>query len=113
MLETTLVLLKPPAIQNGYVGNLITALEDKGLRIKSMRTKRLNGTDIDRMYGHVSHLPFFPDMKALYTSADTVVIFIDGHDAIQKVRALIGPHNNLIHASDSPEAFAAERLIFE
>lgn len=130
--ETTLVILKPPALSCGHVGALIAALENNQLRVHSIRSKRLNHTDLVRLYPHVTHMPFFAGLVELYTSEDCVVMFVKGENAIQRVRDLIGPtknppagtlrylyadpdvsHNNLIHASDSPEAFAAERLIFE
>ena len=63
-MERTLVLLKPDALQRGLMGEIISRFETKGLKLVGMKMMRLDDALLDEHYSHLSHLPFFGDIKS-------------------------------------------------
>lgn len=128
----TLIILKPEALIRGLAGLILTRLEDKGLRIVKLTMRTLNREILERHYEHISQKPFFNDIVNLMTRGPVIIAIVRGHLAIQTVRNLIGPtdpalapggtirgdfatsleEGNLIHASDSREAYLRELSIF-
>lgn len=126
-MQTTLVLLKPGAIQRLLVGRLLTRFEDKGLRIAAIKMVRPSTDMIRQHYAEHAGKPFVGDLCTFMTSAPVISVALQGLDAILVVRRMVGPTKgteappgtirgdfaqfktfNLVHASDSPEAAARE-----
>ncbi len=126
-IERTLVLLKPCTLQRGLVGEIVSIFEKKGLQLCGMKMMQLTDELLSEHYAHLSAKPFFQRVKDSMMTAPVVALCLQGVDAIAAVRALAGPTNgrhaapgtirgsycmsfqeNIVHASDSPEAAEAE-----
>lgn len=127
ILERTLVLLKPDAVERSLVGRIITRFEEKGLRIVGMKMMRLERALLEEHYAHLKALPVFPEIVAFMMSAPVVALCIEGLEAVSVVRSMCGVtksrealpgtirgdwamsiRTNLVHASDSPETARVE-----
>lgn len=127
MLERTLVLLKPSAVERALIGEIINRFERKGLRIAGMKMLQLDDDILAEHYSHLKNKPFFGLLKASMMKTPVVAMCLEGVDAIAVVRYITGYTNgrkadpgtirgdycmsnqqNIVHASDSPEAAEAE-----
>ena len=126
-MERTLVLLKPDALQRGLMGEIISRFETKGLKLVGMKMMRLDDALLDEHYSHLSHLPFFGDIKSFMMRTPVIASCWEGVDCIETVRRICGVTKsreaapgtirgdyamsiqaNLVHASDSLETAQAE-----
>jgi nucleoside-diphosphate kinase len=127
VLERTLVLIKPDAIQRALVGRIIGRFEDKGLKIVGIKFTRLSDSLLNEHYSHLADKPFFPGTKAFMQSTPVVAICLEGLECVETVRRLCGitksreaapgtirgdlamsVQANLVHASDSVETAVRE-----
>jgi nucleoside-diphosphate kinase len=118
--ERTLVLVKPDAVQRGLVGEVISRLEAKGLRIIAMRMIRMSKDLAQRHYAEHRDKPFFESLVSFITSGPLVAMVLEGPGAVAVVRQMIGATNpaeaapgtirgdhgltiamNVVHGSDS------------
>lgn len=125
-MQRTLVLLKPDCVQRRLVGKVISRFEDKGLNIVAMKMIWVTPELSRQHYSEHVEKPFYPSLEEFITSAPVVAIAIDGLEAVNVVREMLGATNglkaaagtirgdfsssrqmNLVHASDSAES--AER----
>jgi len=123
----TLVLLKPDALQRDLLGEVVGRFERKGLKIVAMKFIRLTDEMLDEHYSHLADKAFFPSLKTFMRQTPVVGMILEGIDAIESVRKIVGSTNpreadagtiradlsmnvpsNLVHASDSTENAAAE-----
>lgn len=130
-MERTLVLLKPDAVQRRLVGRIIARFEEKGLKIVGMKLMRVTRELAERHYAEHREKPFFPELVSFITSSPIVAMVVEGPEAINEVRKLMGKTNpreaapgtirgdyglsitmNLVHGSDSPASAAREIPIF-
>lgn len=126
-METTLVLLKPDAVQRGLIGQIVSRFENKGLKIVGMKMMQLSEEIVTEHYDFLADKPFFPGIKAYMTTSPVVAMAISGTNVIKTVRNLTGATNpaealpgsirgdfaltidaNIIHASDSEETAKIE-----
>jgi nucleoside-diphosphate kinase len=126
-MERTLVLLKPDAVQRDLVGEIITRLERKGLKIVGLKLMSLSSDLLDEHYSHLVGRPFFPEVKSFMQRTPVVALCLEGTDCVDAVRQLTGitkareaapgtirgefamsVQANLIHCSDSLEAAKVE-----
>lgn len=126
-MERTLVLLKPSTIQRALAGEIVSRFEKKGLRIAGMKMMQLNDEILDDHYAHLVKKPFYPLLKASMMKTPVIAMCLEGVDAIAVVRYITGYTNgrkadpgtirgdycmsnqqNIVHASDSPEAAVQE-----
>lgn len=126
--QRTLVLIKPDAVRRGLVGEIVSRLERKGLRLEEMRLRTMDGALADAHYADHVEKPFYPPLREFMTSGPLVSLIVSGDESIPVIRALAGAtdgraaapgtirgdlslsnRENLIHASDSEES--AEREI--
>lgn len=126
-MERTLVILKPCTVQRGLVGEIITRLERKGLKIVAMKMSMLNDEILKEHYAHLVDKPFFPLVLASMKAAPVVLMCVEGKDAVEVVRRMAGSTNgrkadfgtirgdyclsgqeNIVHTSDSAENAAKE-----
>ncbi|HKD97134.1 MAG TPA: nucleoside-diphosphate kinase [Micromonosporaceae bacterium] len=125
--QRTLVLIKPDAVRRGLVGRIVDRFEAKGLIIDAMVRRTMDAALADAHYAEHLDKPFYPPLKAFMTGGPLVAMVLEGDEAIEVVRALVGVtdgrkaaagtirgdmslsnRENLVHASDSPESAARE-----
>ena len=125
--ETTLVLFKPDAIEKQLVGTVLARFEAAGCRIRGIKMMRLSAEVLREHYAHLTDKPFFPELIAFMSRTPVVALALDGENAVNRVRDLLGPTDskaaapgtirgdfgedlmvNVCHASDSTGSAAAE-----
>jgi len=131
MLERTLVLLKPDCVQRGLVGEVLRRFEQKGLQLVGLKLRQFPRATLEKHYEAHKERPFYGNLVKFMGSGPVVAIALEGKDAIEVVRGLMGKtnarqaapgtirgdlgmsfSNNLVHGSDSPEAAAKELALF-
>jgi nucleoside-diphosphate kinase len=129
--ESTLLIIKPDAVRRGLVGEILSRLEHKGLRIDDLRMMRIDAELAGRHYAEHRDKPFFGELVDFITSGDVVVVKVTGRDAIAVLRSIMGATDpskagpgtirgdygsliteNLVHGSDAPESAARELALF-
>jgi len=129
--DRTLVICKPDAVERRLVGEIISRLERKGLRIAEMRMETITKEIAGQHYGEHQGKPFYDDLVAFITRGPVVLMVVEGPEAYSVVRTLMGTTNprqaapgtirgdlaielteNLVHGSDSPESAAREIGLF-
>jgi len=127
MLEKTLVILKPSAVQRELIGEVIRRFERKGLILAGLKMVWLSDEILSEHYAHLKDKPYFQAVKDSMKICPVVVCCWKGNDAVKVVRLLTGVTNsrealpgtirgdfsvsmreNILHASDSPEAAIEE-----
>ena len=128
MTERTLVLIKPDAVARGLVGEVISRFERKGLTLSALVLRTMDVELADRHYAEHLEKAFYPPLRAFMTGGPLIAGILQGDEAVDVVRALVGAtdgrkaaagtirgdlslsnRENLVHASDSVES--AEREI--
>jgi nucleoside-diphosphate kinase len=126
-MQQTLILLKPDCLQNRHCGEVIGRFEKAGFKIRGCKMLQLNDAILNEHYAHVASKPFFPEIRAFMQSTPVIALALEGPNAIEAVRELLGPTDstkapkgtirgdlgknvmvNVVHASDSPENAAIE-----
>jgi len=129
--ERTLVLVKPDAMHRGLAGEIISRLEKKGLKIVAMRLLQVDAELAGRHYEAHRQKPFFKGLVEFITSCPIVAIVVEGRQAIDVARQLMGQtdsakaapgtirgdlamdlQDNLVHGSDSAESAAREIALY-
>lgn len=129
-MEQTYVMVKPDGVQRGLIGEVISRIEQRGLKIVSLRMNEISEASAKEHYSEHAARPFFPSLIEFITSGPSVSMVVAGKDAIKVMRAINGATNpvdaapgtirgdfaldvgrNVVHASDSPEAAAREIAI--
>lgn len=121
-MERTLILIKPDAIQRGFVGEIIGRFERKGLKIIGLKMLSLNDALLSEHYFHLKDKPFFDSLKLFMKSTPVIALCVEGVEVVDTVRLLCGITKarsadvgsirgdlamsqscNVIHASDTAE----------
>jgi len=130
-MERTLVLLKPDAVQRGLVGPILARFEAKGLKLAGLKMRRFPRPLIEKHYEVHKARPFFASLVDFMTSGPVVALVLEGKNAIEVTRKLMGKtnaseaepgtirgdwalsrSNNLVHGSDGPESAKTELALF-
>lgn len=130
-METTLIILKPDAVQRGLMGRILSRFEDKGLQVVGAKMMRISAGLAARHYEAHQGKPFYDGLVAFMTSSPVLVLALRGVGAIAICRKMMGAtfgsnaepgtirgdfgvsnSFNLIHGSDSPEAAKHELGLF-
>lgn len=93
-MERTYIMLKPDALQRGLSGEIIARIERKGYRITHMKTMQLDEAILREHYAHIAGKPFFPPTVEYMTSGPVVAMVVEGENAVQGMRTLMGPTRN-------------------
>lgn len=131
MKERTLAIIKPDAVEKGFIGRVITRFEQAGFKVVAMKMIRFSKIQAEDFYEEHRGRDYFEGLTEFMTSAPSVVIALEGEDAIKRGRALMGATNspeaaegtirrefgtdgrrNAVHGSDSPETAAREISFF-
>lgn len=126
-MERSLVLVKPDGVQRGLIGRVISALEERGLRLTAARFLKVSQELAEAHYAVHAGKPFYEALIAFITSSPVMAMVWEGPDAITAIRQTMGKtrgteaapgtirHDyalqaryNITHASDSPENAEAE-----
>lgn len=130
-IERTLSILKPDATERNLTGAINERFESRGLRIVAQKRLRLTQEEAERFYEvHVAR-PFYRDLVAFMISGPVVVQVLEGEDAVNRVREIMGAtdpaqaasetirkdfgisiEKNSVHGSDSPENAEREVAFF-
>ena len=130
-MDRTLILVKPDAFARRLTGEIIARFERKGLHLAELKRMTLDEETARRHYGEHEGKPFFDGLVSFITSGPIVAMVLEGPNAIEASRQLIGSTNgieaapgsirgdlalevrrNLVHGSDSPESAAREIALF-
>lgn len=130
-METTLIILKPDAVQRGLMGRIVTRFEDKGLQIVGCKLMQISQELAATHYEAHKTKPFYPGLVKFMTSSPVLVLAVRGNGSITICRNMMGAtfgskanpgtirgdfgvsnSFNLIHGSDSPEAAERELKLF-
>ncbi len=120
--EKSLIIIKPDAVQRNLIGEIISRIERKGLKIIAMKMISIGDAVLEEHYAHIKDKPFFPGIRNFMKSSPVVVVAIEGINSISALRLLVGPtkaweatagtirgdfslstQSNIVHASDSVE----------
>src|SRR5881398_3408813 len=132
MSDRTLVICKPDAVERRLVGEIVSRLERKGLRIVAMESRHIDEGTAGRHYAEHEGKPFYGDLVAFITRSPALLMVVEGPgDTWKVVRTLMGVTNpkeaapgtirgdlavelteNLVHGSDGSESAAREIGIF-
>lgn len=131
MAQRTLVLVKPDGVKKGLIGEIISRLERKGLKIAAMRMLQMDEALARKHYAVHDGKPFFAGLVEFITSGPIVAVVVEGDKVVEVVRKLMGETDpvkaapgtirgdygleigeNLIHGSDSDENAQKEIALF-
>lgn len=125
--ERTLSIIKPDAVEQHNIGNILAMIEGAGLTIEAMKMLHLTRPMAEGFYAVHAERPFFGELVEFMTRGPVVVSVLSGEDAIAKYRELMGATNpenaadgtirklyakdvgeNAVHGSDGPDTAKTE-----
>jgi nucleoside-diphosphate kinase len=89
-LQRTFAIIKPNAIRNGHVGEIISAIEREGFTIHGLRMAHLNKELIKGFYIEHVHKAFYSELQEFMLEGPVLLMVIEGEDAIMRWRELMG-----------------------
>ncbi|GAA4408593.1 nucleoside diphosphate kinase [Advenella faeciporci] len=129
--ERTLSIIKPDAVAKNVIGEIITRFEKAGLKVVEARMQQLTREEAEGFYAVHKERPFFNDLVSFMISGPVFIQALEGENAIQKNRDLMGATDpkkaepgtiradfaesidaNAVHGSDAPETAAVEIAYF-
>ncbi|MBP1909060.1 nucleoside-diphosphate kinase [Methanolobus bombayensis] len=129
-MEQTYIMIKPDAVQRGLMGEVISRIEKRGLKIAAMRLGVMSEENAKEHYKEHVERPFFASLIEYVTSGPSVSMVVEGKNSIAIMRAVNGATNpvdalpgtirgdlavetgrNVVHASDSAESAQREIAI--
>jgi nucleoside-diphosphate kinase len=129
--EQTLSIIKPDAVKENHIGEIVARFEKNGLSITAMKMLQLTKAQAMQFYVEHKERPFYNDLTNFMTSGPVVVMVLEGENAIMKNRDLMGAtdpsqakpgtirkdfaqskQSNAVHGSDSPESAKREITFF-
>jgi nucleoside-diphosphate kinase len=120
--ERTFAMIKPDAVQRGFVGDIMSRFEKKGIKIVALKLVAVDRKLAEKHYGIHKGKPFFEPTVDYITSSPVVAMVLEGVNVIEMVRAMTGATDpqkaamgtirgdygqfigrNIIHASDGKD----------
>ena len=89
-MERTFIILKPDAVKNKHVGDILARIEKEGFRILGLRMQTLSLKEAQEFYAVHKERPFYGDLCNYMTSGPVVVAALEAANAVTKWRDLIG-----------------------
>jgi nucleoside-diphosphate kinase len=130
-MEKTFVMLKPSTVAREMIGNVVSRIEDKGLKIVALKLTWVTQEKAAKLYAVHKGKPFYDALVQFITSGPIVAMVLEGDEAVKVTRKLIGATNakeaepgtirgdfalsnqkNAVHASDSAENAKCEMAVF-
>ena len=129
-IEQTLIVIKPDGFKRQLTGKILDRFEEKGFRIKNLKSYNFTKGNAEEFYSIHKEKSFFNELVSFISSGTVVVCVLEGENAINTVRIMIGSTksfeaapgtirgdfglgftDNIIHASDSYESFIKESRV--
>lgn len=129
--KITLTMIKPMAVQKGYIGPILAKIAEGGFRIAAMKYTRLSVEQARKFYEVHKERPFYNDLVSFMSSGPVVAAILEKENAVQSYRDYIGATNpenaeagtiralygtslekNAVHGSDSDENAQIEAGFF-
>lgn len=129
--EKTFIMIKPDGVQRALIGNIISRLENRGLKLVAMKLVAISPGLAARHYSEHQGKPFYEELIEFITSAPVVAMIWEGDGAVEVARSMIGatdPRNaasgtirgdlavftgkNIVHGSDSITSAEREIALF-
>ena len=126
-MEKTLVIIKPDAVSKNLIGEIICRFERNGLRVAALKKIKMSKDEAKGFYIVHKDRPFYDSLTDFMSEGPIVVMVLEGENAIQKVRKIMGATNpaqaeegtirkdfaenierNAVHGSDSAQSAAYE-----
>lgn len=130
-LQRTFVMVKPDGVRRGLVGEVISRLERKGLRLTRARMLTIDAALAARHYAEHVQKDFYRDLEAFITGGPVLAMEWEGEEAVEVTRSLMGVTDprkaapgtirgdfglvvteNIVHGSDSPASAERELGLF-
>jgi nucleoside-diphosphate kinase len=124
-------MIKPDGVQRNLVGEVISRIEAKGLKIVALKMLQIEKATAERHYAEHRGKPFFEPLIAYITSGPVVAMVLEGKEAVRVTREMMGATNplqaapgtiraaygldtgrNVVHGSDSPASAKREIELF-
>ena len=129
--QRTLSIIKPDAVAKGVIGDIIRRFEENGLSVIAARMVHLTAEEAGGFYAVHKERPFYKDLCQFMSSGPILAMVLEGNNAVNLNRQLMGATNpkeaesgtiradhadtidaNAVHGSDSPENAATEIAFF-
>lgn len=130
-MERTFILLKPDCVQRRLMGQVIARFEQKGLNFVAMKMLRITPELAKQHYAEHVEKGWYPTLEEFITGGPVLAAVVEGLEAIQVVRDMLGATSglqaapgtirgdysssrqmNLVHGSDGPEAAQREISLY-
>ena len=118
----TFTMIKPDAVRNGHIGNILQMINAAGFRIVAMKYLQISTAQAEQFYAVHKERPFFGELTQFMSSGPIVAAILEKENAVADFRKLIGATNpaeaeegtirkkyatslgeNAVHGSDSNE----------
>ena len=129
--DRTFLMVKPDGVKRALIGDVISRLENKGLKLVAMKLMQISPELAARQYGEHQGKPFYDGLIEFITSGPVAAMIWEGDDVVEMVRIMIGATDpkkaapgtmrgdlavfmgkNIVHASDSPASAEREMNLF-
>jgi len=129
--QKTFGIIKPDAVRKHATGKIISMIEESGLEITGLKRTVISSNEAEAFYGVHKGKPFYPTLIQFMCSGPSVVMVIEGENAIARWRELMGStdstkaaegtvrklfgtdmQKNAAHGSDAPETAEKEISFF-
>jgi nucleoside-diphosphate kinase len=130
-IETTFSIIKPDAVERNLIGDILKMITDSGLKVKALKMIHMDRAKAEGFYAVHSERPFFGELVDYMISGPVVVSCLEGENAIENYRNLMGAtnpadaaegtiraahgqniQNNSCHGSDGPDTAKSEVAYF-
>ena len=130
-IEQTLSLIKPDGVSRGLIGEVIGRFENAGLKIRALKMVHLTLEQARAFYAVHRERPFYDSLTRFMSSGPIVALILEGDNAIQHNRDLMGATDyrqaapgtiradfardieaNIVHGSDGPDTAKTEIAFF-
>ena len=130
-IEQTFSIIKPDAVERGLIAEILKMITDTGLKIKALKMIHMDRAKAEGFYAVHKERPFFGELVDYMISGPVVVSCLEGENAIETYRALMGAtnptdaaegtiraahglniQNNACHGSDGPDTARNEVTYF-
>ena len=130
-IERTFSIVKPDAVKRNLIGAIYQRIEQAGLKVVAAKMIRMDADKAAGFYAEHQDKPFFDDLVAFMTSGPVMVQVLEGENAVERYRELMGKTNpedaacgtlradyalslrhNSVHGADSPVSAAREIAYF-
>ena len=131
MIEHTLAIIKPDAVDRGLIGKILARVEEQGFRVRALRMVQLSKQTAQAFYQVHAGRPFYESLTTYMSSGPIVPVLLERENAVQSLRDLMGAtdpqqaapgtirrdygeniERNAIHGSDAAATAAVEIAFF-